>query len=82
MVIGELAGEARGAAEALFLHNQRLVHKISQKYPATGMAYEDLAQFGFLGLIRAVEKFDPTARLQVLDLCDLVDPAVDHPRDR
>ena len=61
VVFGELTGEARQAAEALFLHNQRLVHKISQKYPATGMAYEDLAQFGFLGLIRAVEKFDPTA---------------------
>ncbi|MEQ7845800.1 sigma-70 family RNA polymerase sigma factor [Nocardioides kribbensis] len=61
VVFGELTGEAREAAEALFLHNQRLVHKISQKYPATGMAYEDLAQFGFLGLIRAVEKFDPTA---------------------
>lgn len=61
VVFGELTGEARQAAEALFLHNQRLVHKLSQKYPATGMAYEDLAQFGFLGLIRAVEKFDPTA---------------------
>jgi len=61
VVFGELTGEARQAAEALFLHNQRLVHKISQKYPATGMVYEDLAQFGFLGLIRAVEKFDPTA---------------------
>ena len=61
VVFGELAGEARQAAEALFLHNQRLVYKMSRKYPATGMAYEDLAQFGFLGLIRAVEKFDPTA---------------------
>lgn len=61
VVFGELTGEARQAAEALFLHNQRLVHKMSQRYPATGMAYEDLAQFGFLGLIRAVEKFDPTA---------------------
>ncbi len=61
VVFGELSGEARHAAEALFLHNQRLVHKIAQKYPATGMTYEDVAQFGFLGLIRAVEKFDPTA---------------------
>ncbi len=61
VVYGELGGEARQAAEALFLHNQRLVHNISQKYPTTGMAYEDLVQFGFLGLIRAVEKFDPTA---------------------
>ncbi|GAA1955122.1 RNA polymerase sigma factor [Nocardioides panacihumi] len=61
VTFGGLSGEARQAAEALFMHNQRLVHKLSQKYPATGMAYEDLVQFGFLGLIRAVEKFDPTA---------------------
>lgn len=61
VVFGELDGEARQAAKALFLHNQRLVYKISLKYPATGMAYEDLAQYGFLGLLRAVEKFDPTA---------------------
>lgn len=61
VVFGDLLGEARSAADALFLHNQRLVYKMAQKYPATGMAYEDLAQFGFIGLIRAVEKFDPTA---------------------
>lgn len=61
VVFGHLRGDARIAADALFLHNQRLVHKIARRYPATGMAYEDIAQFGFLGLLRAVEKFDPTA---------------------
>jgi len=61
VVFDALTDDARRAAEALFLHNQRLVHNLAQKYPATGMAYEDLAQFGFIGLIRAVEKFDPTA---------------------
>jgi len=61
VIFGLLSGEARQAAEALFLHNQRLVYKLSRKYPATGMGYEDLVQLGFLGLIRAVEKFDPTA---------------------
>jgi RNA polymerase primary sigma factor len=61
VVFGDLIGEARTAADALLLHNQRLVYKMARKYPATGMAYEDLVQFGFLGLMRAVEKFDPTA---------------------
>lgn len=54
-----LDGEAREAANCLFLHNQRLVHSIAKKYPQTGMEYDDLFQYGCLGLIRAVELFDP-----------------------
>lgn len=54
-----LTGEARAAAECLFLHNQRLVHSVAKKYPQTGMSYDDLIQHGMTGLIRAVELFDP-----------------------
>ena len=54
-----LKGEAREAAECLFLHNQRLVYSVAKKYPQTGMSYEDLVQHGMTGLIRAVELFDP-----------------------
>ncbi len=54
-----LTGEAREAAECLFLHNQRLVHSVAKKYPQTGMGYEDIVQHGMTGLIRAVELFDP-----------------------
>jgi RNA polymerase primary sigma factor len=54
-----LSSEARDAAECLFLHNQRLVHSVAQRFPQTGMTYEDLIQHGALGLIRAVELFDP-----------------------
>lgn len=56
---GRLAGKAREAAECLFLHNQRLVHSIARKFPQTGMDYDDLFQYGCVGLIRAVEMFDP-----------------------
>lgn len=59
VIFRELTGEAREAAEALFLHNLRLVHSIAKKYPTTGMDYDDLTQMGFTGLLRAVEKFDP-----------------------
>lgn len=56
---GRLTGERREAATCLFLHNQRLVHSIAQKYAAAGMAYDDVVQHGAIGLIRAVELFDP-----------------------
>lgn len=56
---GSLTGAAREAAECLFLHNQGLVHSVAKKYPQTGMSYDDLAQHGMTGLIRAVELFDP-----------------------
>src|SRR5690606_23061193 len=60
VVFGELAGEARSAAEALFRHNLLLVHSVAQKHTQFGMDYEDVVQHGMLGLIRAVEKFDPS----------------------
>lgn len=53
-----LSGEARDAAECLFLHNQGLVHSVAHRFPQRGMTYEDLVQHGALGLIRAVELFD------------------------
>ncbi|MEJ1180994.1 MULTISPECIES: sigma-70 family RNA polymerase sigma factor [unclassified Pseudarthrobacter] len=55
-----LTGEARAAAECLLLHNQRLVHSVAQRYAPPGMDYEDMIQHGVIGLIRAVELFDPS----------------------
>ncbi|MCK9903474.1 sigma-70 family RNA polymerase sigma factor [Frankia sp. Cpl3] len=46
------------AHDALVLHNQRLVHSISQKYEGQGLDLEDLSQHGMIGLLRAVQKFD------------------------
>lgn len=54
-----LTGEANAAAEALIVHNQRLVHSIAGKHAADGMSHEDLYQHGLFGLIRAVELYDP-----------------------
>lgn len=56
---GRLTGEPRKAAESLLLHNQGLVHSIAQRYSRPGMGYDDLFQHGIIGLIRAVELFDP-----------------------
>jgi len=57
----DLTGERRAAADALVLHNLRLVHSICQRYGGSGMEYEDLYQNGIPGLIRAVELFNPVA---------------------
>ncbi|WP_436318449.1 sigma-70 family RNA polymerase sigma factor [Streptomyces caniferus] len=52
--------EACRALSAMVVHNKRLVHKILRGLghrPDSPM-YEDLAQHGMVGLVRAVEKFD------------------------
>lgn len=54
-------GDERALAyDALLLHNLGLVWSIAQRHGADGMDYEDIAQHGVLGLIRAIQKFDAT----------------------
>jgi len=51
-----------GARKRLIEANLRLVVKIARKYTNQGMAYLDLIAEGNIGLIRAVEKFDPVKK--------------------
>ena len=60
----ELSGRAReGDKEArarLIKSNLRLVISIAKKYRGRGVLFEDLIQEGNAGLIKAVERFDPS----------------------
>lgn len=62
MTVPELKKQIRRslrAKTALTESNIRLVVSITKRYANRGMAFQDLAQEGILGLTRACEKFDP-----------------------
>jgi RNA polymerase primary sigma factor len=52
------AGDQR-ARDKLVERNLRLVVSVAKKYRGYGLPFEDVIQEGNLGLLRAVEKFDP-----------------------
>lgn len=52
------AGDDR-ARDELVQRNLRLVVSIAKKHRGHGLSFEDLIQEGNIGLLRAVEKFDP-----------------------
>lgn len=50
--------QAEKAKDVLILKNLRLVNSIVRKYSHRGVSDEDLIQAGYLGLIKAIDKFD------------------------
>ena len=58
------AGE-KAAADALIEHNLRLVAYIARKFENTGVGIEDLISIGAIGLIKAVNTFDPDKKIKL-----------------
>ncbi|MDD5645948.1 MAG: RNA polymerase sigma factor RpoD/SigA [Candidatus Bipolaricaulis sp.] len=58
-VAHEMAAGVAGARDRLIVSNLRLVAKIAQEYVETGMPLIDLIQEGNIGLIEAVDRYEP-----------------------
>ena len=53
------------ARSALIEHNLRLVVYIARKFENTGVGLEDLISIGTIGLIKAVNTFDPAKKIKL-----------------
>jgi RNA polymerase sigma-B factor len=56
----ETAPSPEGAdRDALIMRHAKLVRSIARRYAGRGLAYDDIVQSGYIGLIQAVDRFDP-----------------------
>ena len=59
------ADEPNTVRQTLIEHNLRLVVYIARKFENTGVGIEDLISIGTIGLIKAVNTFDPQKRIKL-----------------
>ncbi len=57
--------DPKRAKEKLITHNLRLVVYISKKFESTGIGIEDLVSIGTIGLIKAVNTFNPNKNIKL-----------------
>jgi len=63
-IAGLVSGDE--AAKALLIeHNLRLVVYISRRFESTGINLEDLISIGTIGLIKAINTYDPTKNIKL-----------------
>lgn len=51
--------------DTLISHNLRLVVYISKKFESTGIGTEDLVSIGTIGLVKAINTFNPTKNIKI-----------------
>ena len=65
-VIQKLGTEQEKEAKALLIeHNLRLVVYIAKKFDNTGVGVEDLISIGTIGLIKAINTFNPSKKIKL-----------------
>ena len=64
--ITRLGGEEEETAKKILIeHNLRLVVYIAKKFDNTGVGVEDLISIGTIGLIKAINTFDPAKKIKL-----------------
>ena len=64
-LFARMADEPNAVRQTLIEHNLRLVVYIARKFENTGVGIEDLISIGTIGLIKAVNTFDPAKRIKL-----------------
>ena len=65
MIRGLGSGNAEKARKTLIEHNLRLVVYIAKKFDNTGVGVEDLISIGTIGLIKAINTFNPVKKIKL-----------------
>ena len=69
-MISKLKTEQEQEARSLLIeHNLRLVVYIAKKFDNTGVGVEDLISIGTIGLIKAINTFNPVKNIKTCDIC-------------
>jgi len=63
--LASLSAGDEGVKGVLIEHNLRLVVYIARKFENTGVGIEDLVSIGTIGLIKAVNTFDPSKKIKL-----------------
>ena len=64
-IMDELQNGIEDNRELLIIHNLRLVVYIAKKFDNTGVSVEDLISIGTIGLIKAINTFNPVKNIKL-----------------
>ena len=64
-LFAQIGQNPKGVRSVLIEHNLRLVVYIARKFENTGVGIEDLISIGSIGLIKAVNTFDPEKKIKL-----------------